>query len=110
MCFSDETYNFLKWIAQYVLPGFGTLCFAITTIWGLPYGSEIIGTITAFDTFLGVLLGISSSNYEGDGTLVVDTSNKTKDIYRIEINDYPEVLASKDTVTLKVNRPAHLKE
>lgn len=30
---------------------------------GLPYGEEIVGTITAVDTFLGVLLGISTANY-----------------------------------------------
>ena len=32
-------------------------------IWGLPYGEQIVGTITAIDTFLGVLLGISTANY-----------------------------------------------
>lgn len=33
-------------------------------IWGLPYAEEIVGTITAVDTFLGVILGISSANYK----------------------------------------------
>ena len=31
--------------------------------WGLPYGEQIVGTITAVDTFLGTLLMISSSAY-----------------------------------------------
>ena len=60
---SNKWYNILKYIAQIFLPALGTLYFALAQIWGLPYGEEIVGTITAVDTFLGVLLGISSANY-----------------------------------------------
>ena len=60
---SNKLYDILKWIAQYLLPGLGTLYFALAKIWGLPYGVEIVGTISAIDTFLGGLLGISSANY-----------------------------------------------
>jgi TRAP-type uncharacterized transport system fused permease subunit len=54
----------LKYIAQIVLPALGTLYFALANIWGLPYGEQIVGTITAIDAFLGVLLGISSNTYK----------------------------------------------
>lgn len=64
MTFSSKTYDTLKWIAQYLLPAAGTLYFALAGIWGLPYGEQVVGTITAVDTFLGVLLGISSVNYK----------------------------------------------
>ena len=60
---SNKVYNVLKWIAMYLLPAAGTLYFALAGIWGLPYGEQIVGTITAFDTFLGVLLGISTAQY-----------------------------------------------
>ncbi len=40
-----------------------TYDFALAGIWGLPYGEQVVGTITAVDTFLGVLLGISSAQY-----------------------------------------------
>ena len=60
---SDKTYNVLKWIAQYFLPALGTLYFALAGTWGLPYGEEIVGTVAAIDTFLGVVLGISTANY-----------------------------------------------
>ena len=60
---SNKTYDMLKWVAQYLLPALATLYFAVAKIWGLPYGEEIVGTITAIDTFLGVLLGISTANY-----------------------------------------------
>ena len=62
--FSNNTYDILKAIAQYVLPAIGTLYFAIASIWGLPYGEEIVGTITAVDAFLGALLGISTVQYK----------------------------------------------
>lgn len=60
---SNSTYDVLKYIAQVVLPALGTLYFALAGIWGFPYGEQIVGTITAVDTFLGVLLKISSDNY-----------------------------------------------
>ena len=60
---NDKVYDVLKWIAMYLLPALGTLYFAIASIWGLPYGEQIVGTITAVDTFLGVILGISTVQY-----------------------------------------------
>lgn len=60
---SNKVYDILKFIAQVVLPALGTLYFALAGIWGFPFGEEIVGTITAIDTFLGVLLGISSNQY-----------------------------------------------
>lgn len=64
MKLSNKAYDVLKWIAMYLLPAIGTLYFALSGIWGLPYGEEVVGTITAVDTFLGVILGISSATYK----------------------------------------------
>lgn len=61
-------YDVLKWIAMVFLPGIGALYFALAGIWGLPYGEEIVGTITAIDAFLGVLLGISTVQYNKKNT------------------------------------------
>lgn len=63
MKLSNKTYDILKWIAMYVLPAIGTLYFALAGIWGFPYGEEVVGTIAAVDTFLGVILGISTAQY-----------------------------------------------
>lgn len=60
---SNKLYDILKYVAQIVLPALGTLYFAIASIWGLPYGEQVVGTITAIDTFLGALLMLSSANY-----------------------------------------------
>lgn len=50
MSMSNKTYDILKWIAMYLLPAAGTLYFALAGIWGLPYGEQVVGTITAVDT------------------------------------------------------------
>ena len=63
MKMNSKVYDVLKYIAQVVLPALGTLYFALSGIWGFPYGEQIVGTITAVDTFMGVLLKISSDNY-----------------------------------------------
>lgn len=59
----ERVYKILKYVAQIALPAVGTLYFALAGIWGFPYGEEIVGTITAVDTFFGVLLGISTATY-----------------------------------------------
>jgi hypothetical protein len=64
MTMSNKAYDILKWIAQYFLPASATLYFAIASIWGIPYGEQVVGTITAIDTFLGIILGISTSQYK----------------------------------------------
>lgn len=63
MKFSNKIYDILKYIAQIVLPAIATFYFALSQIWGLPYGEEIVGTISAIDVLLGALLGISTIQY-----------------------------------------------
>ena len=60
----DKVYDVLKAIAMIILPALGTLYFALAGIWGWPYAEQIVGTITAIDTFLGVTLGISTIQYK----------------------------------------------
>ena len=66
MKLNNKTYDVLKWIAQILLPALATLYFALSKVWSLPYGTEVVGTITAIDAFLGALLGISSAQYNKD--------------------------------------------
>ena len=61
---SNKCYDALKYIAQVVLPALATLYFAISQIWGLPYGEQVVGTITAVDAFLGALLRLTTIKYE----------------------------------------------
>ena len=61
---SNKVYDILKWVAQYFLPAAGTLYFALAATWGLPYGEQVVGTITAVDTFLWVVRGSSTAQYK----------------------------------------------
>lgn len=63
---TNKVYDVLKFIAQILLPAIGTLYFALAEIWGMPYASEIVGTITAVDAFLGAMLGISTAQYNAE--------------------------------------------
>ena len=58
---NSKTYETLKWIVVYLLPALGTLYFALASVWGLPYGEEVVGTVTAIHTFLSVLLRINTA-------------------------------------------------
>ncbi len=62
----NKTYDILKWVTMIVLPALGTLYFALSGIWGFPYGEQIVGTITAIVTFFGVILRISTDNYNAN--------------------------------------------
>lgn len=64
MTMSNKVYDILKYVAQIVLPALGTLYFALAQIWGLPYGEQVVGTITAVDAFIGAILHISNSQYK----------------------------------------------
>lgn len=103
MVLKNKVYDVLKFIAQIALPGLGTLYFALSQIWGFPYGEEVVGTIMAVDIFLGALLGLSSLNYPGEGSLVVNTSDPNKDVYRLELSIPVEQLASRRQLTFKID-------
>ena len=63
---NNKTYDILRWIADIVLPALGTLYFALSGIWGFPYGEQIVGTITAVVAFLDAVLYYNKKKYEKD--------------------------------------------
>lgn len=106
---SNSTYDALKFVAQIALPAVGTLYFALAQIWGIPYGQEVIGTITAIDIFLGVLLGISTNKYNSnpdnyDGTLHVDRSDPEKDKAVLALNIPIEAIEGRDSISLNIQK------
>ena len=68
MKMSNKVYDVLKYIALIVLPALGALYFGLAKIWGFPYATEIVGTISVVDTFLGAILKISNDNYNKEQT------------------------------------------
>ncbi|HXQ32423.1 MAG TPA: phage holin, partial [Anaerolineales bacterium] len=79
---SNTLYNRLKFITQIALPAAGTLYFTLAGIWNWSSGDEVVGSIVALDTFLGVMLQLSSNAYANseerfDGAInVAETDDK----------------------------------
>lgn len=110
MLIHSKIYDRLKFMAQIGLPALGALYFALAGIWGLPSAEQVIGTIVAFDTFLGVILQISSTTYNNSdakfaGVMNVGENEEGTKIFSLDLHDHPEVLEQKDQVTFKVNTP-----
>lgn len=116
MKMSNKMYDVLKYLAQIGLPAIATLYFTLAGVWGLPYAEQVVGTITAIDTFLGVMLGLSKTKYDkaygqGDGVIKIDTtSSEAADVYRIELNGPVEDLKKKTGVRLKIEPGADLSQ
>lgn len=68
MVLKDSWYDVLKWVQRLCLPALATLYLSLGSIWDgiihLPYPEQIAASIMAIDTFLGVILGISTANYK----------------------------------------------
>lgn len=105
---SDTTYTRMKWVAQILLPALGTLYFSLAGIWGLPKAEEVVGTIMAVDLFLGLVLGISTNQYNKsdakyDGAINVLHTQDTKQVSLDLDGDPHEVLEEKPELLFKVN-------
>lgn len=64
MKLSNKLYDILKWIALIALDAVGIFYKAISAIWSLPFGDEVLATCTALSVLLGTLLGVSSAQYK----------------------------------------------
>lgn len=109
---NDTQYNAVKFLTVVLLPASGALYFSLSSIWGLPAAEQVLGTILAIETFIGVVLGISTKQYENSGakydgdiniTEDTDTGKKTASL-ELKHPDPVVALDSMDEVTFKVNK------
>lgn len=108
---SNRMYDILKAFVQLVLPATGTLYFALAAIWGLPKADEVVGTLAAVATFLGVILAFGSRSYNNsdakyDGVLDIQEEDSRK-TYTFNVHDDIEDLDSRKEVLIKVDPPTH---
>ena len=104
---SDATYEKLKFVALVLLPALSTLYFTLGGLWNFPNIEQVVGTIAALDTFLGVILRISTKAYNTspgryDGDMRVTENEDGVKMFRLELNDDPVGLPDKKSVTFKV--------
>ena len=63
MKINNKVYDVLKWLSVLMLPALSTFIAYVFPIWNIPYGDEISKTITAFATFVGIIIGVSTIGY-----------------------------------------------
>jgi len=72
MKLNDNVYNILKWVALIALPALAFFYSQLGAIWGLPYTAEIPDTINAIAVLIGVLIGVSTYNYNKENVDTLD--------------------------------------
>jgi putative holin Dp-1 len=106
MQLSNAWYNRIKWIITIGLPAVGAFYFGLAQLWDFPRISGVNGTINLIITFLGLLIGYSTKQYnktenQPDGDLIVVESDGEKHL-GLAVNTSVEAMQAKDTVTLTV--------
>lgn len=109
---SNSLYNNLKFLVQIVMPALGVLYVSLASFWGFPKVEEVVGTITALTLFLGVVLRISSSNYNApspepaevspDGAFAVTTLPDGRKSVKLEFEQDPNSLIDGRVLSLVV--------
>ncbi len=115
---SDKTYNLVKKLVQVIIPATGALYFALSKIWGLPHGEDVVGSLMAIATFLGVVLGISSAQYTASGAAyqghltVQPNADGVNRVTAFHLNKDPKDLEGEKSITVKIHHkaPAEVEE
>lgn len=66
MNLTNQQYDTLKTIALIITPVLAFLA-SVVTIWGIPYGEQIVATLTALDTLIGAVVVIANKQYKTEG-------------------------------------------
>ena len=61
---TNKQYDTLKTIALILTPVLAFLA-SLVNIWGIPYGEQIVATLTAIDTLVGAVVVVTNRNYKG---------------------------------------------
>lgn len=103
----DSTYNRLKQSTTILIPAVSALYFALAQIWHLPKAEEVVGSLAALNTFLGVVLGISTRSYNRSdtkyaGIIEVEETEDVKNL-NIILNEAARPLENEPEVTFRVD-------
>lgn len=107
---NNKQYDVVKFLTVTLLPALGTLYFALGQTWGLPHPQEVMGTLLAIQAFIGVIMHISTNQYESSGAKYSGDLNITQQPdgekkATFAFNQHPAELSDKKEVVLKVNAP-----
>lgn len=105
-----KVYDFLKYIAMVILPSVAALILGLGIVLGWNGAPVVAGVVTLVDTFLGAVLGKSSSNYKrqapdvfGDLVVTQDLEGVPTGLRMVGHNENP-VFKDGGQVVLNVRR------
>lgn len=104
----NRTYDRVKFLVTIVLPAFAALYIALGQLWELPKIEEVVGTITAIATFLGVALGVSSKNYDPEsetepvGNFILRQTPNDGTAIVLDLEKDPASLPSNSLITFRL--------
>lgn len=104
---ADSTYSKLKHTATIILPALAALYIALSQVWHFPKVEEVAGSIAALNTFIGLLLKVSTKSYETEkysGDLVVAEGEDGQKDFVLALNSaaHADALTDKNEATFKV--------
>lgn len=108
---SNRTYNIMKQAAQLILPALGAFYYALAGIWGFPKADEVVGTIVASNTLLGVILlflsrayNKSDAKYDGVINITENEDGVKRASLRLDKYENPADVVAQEEVLFKVNK------
>jgi hypothetical protein len=104
----NRPYTVIKWLVQIFLPAFSGAYFALGRLWGWENVDLIVGTMAIITTFLGAVLGISSSQYNKmlNGKVVGEILVPMNDFDRVRmsLDLSPEELKNRNRVVFNIKQ------
>lgn len=79
---SDKAYEVLKWLAILALPAIADFIKFLFPTWNIPYGDPIAETIRQVALLIGILIGISTVQYNKHSN--IDIKEVAEDIEEIK--------------------------
>lgn len=94
---SNRGYNLLKWLSAFVLPALSVLYVSLGQMWDFPKIEEVVGSITAVNTFLGGLLAYSTKSYN-------QSDSRFDGEFEIREGQNPRLVMNEDPESFEPNR------
>lgn len=104
---SDKLYETIKWAVGIVLPAFATMYLTLGQVWNWPNVNEIVASVTALTTFLGVVVGVSTHQYNQsdaayDGTMRVNRRGDGQ-LFDLVLAEDPLNIATRKDIRFRVD-------
>ena len=81
MKLNDTLYEWMKWLSCIALDALGLCYKTLSGIWGFPFGEEVYNTAVALSVCIGVLIGVSTYQFNKENTITVEPRTKAENTF-----------------------------